>query len=314
MARRFWGITTYFNPAGSRTRLENYRSFRARSRRQGLLLLTVELAFDERPFELSDDDAERIVRRRSSAVLWQKERLLNLALEALPDECTSVCWVDADVSFEDDDWIAECLERLQDVAVLQPFSTAIRLPRGGNPEDFPRSSIDRTVFEGADDGTYSRAVCAAGVPSFRGLAGTTGYAWCAQRAVLAEVGFYDRCIVGGADRELALSLLYPPGRIPRGSMRIHHEPLRAHLAPWQARLHRAAGGRAAHRPGVLHHFFHGEAKSRRYRDRHAILGEHGYDPERDIALDGQGCWAWSTGNRALVEAVGAYFDSRNERD
>jgi hypothetical protein len=315
MSHRLWGITTFYNPFGSRTRLANYRAFRGRSREQGLRLLTVELAFDERPFELREgEDAECLVRRRSDAVLWQKERLLNLALETLPGECTAVCWIDADVLFEDDDWVAQCGALLERHAVLQPFSRAIRLPRGKRPADLPGALLGKAISEGTGEGTYSHAVCARPLPRLGGLSGTTGYAWCAQRSVLQEAGFYDRCIVGGADRELALAVLYPPGKVPRASTRIRYPLLRRHMAPWHERLYAAVAGRVSHRPGVIHHLWHGDSGTRQYRDRHEILEQHDYDPETDVALDAGGCLRWSTRKQALVQAVAAYLAARNEAE
>jgi len=49
----------------------------------------VELSFDGR-FELTDDDADILVQLSGGAVLWQKERLLNLALNAVPSAVKNV--------------------------------------------------------------------------------------------------------------------------------------------------------------------------------------------------------------------------------
>ena len=78
-----WGITTYFNPAQYKRKLQNYHQFRTASKKQGLPLIVVELAFGEHKFELTKDDAEIVIQRRCNTVLWQKERLLNIALEFL---------------------------------------------------------------------------------------------------------------------------------------------------------------------------------------------------------------------------------------
>ena len=63
-------------------------------------------------------------------MLWQKERLLNLALAALPDRCDAVAWLDCDVVFEDDDWPARAVEALQRFPLIQPFQT-VSEPAGG---------------------------------------------------------------------------------------------------------------------------------------------------------------------------------------
>ena len=95
-----WAITSYFNPAGYRNRLENFRKFR---RRLAVPLLAVEFRYGER-FELEDGDADLLLRLPGRDVLWQKERLLNVAMTHLPAECTAVASLDCDVVFERDDW------------------------------------------------------------------------------------------------------------------------------------------------------------------------------------------------------------------
>ena len=85
-SQSLWAITCYFNSVGYRRRLENYHTFRQHLK---VPLVTVELSFDNK-FQLASGDADILVQVRSTAVLWQKERLLNLALKSLPSECEKV--------------------------------------------------------------------------------------------------------------------------------------------------------------------------------------------------------------------------------
>src|SRR6185436_16414039 len=98
-----WGITVYFNPVGYRRRRDNYRVFRQRLR---IPLLAIELAYGSE-FDLDEGDADILVQLRGRDVLWQKERLMNLALQALPAACRRVVCVDCDVVFEAGDWLDE---------------------------------------------------------------------------------------------------------------------------------------------------------------------------------------------------------------
>lgn len=308
-----WGVTTYFNPTGGRRRFENYRRFRDASSAQGLPLVAVELAFPGRDFELeAGRDAEILVQRRAESVLWQKERMLNLGLQALPPECTGVAWVDADVLFADDDWVERSLALLDRHVVIQPFSHVVLLPEDGRVEEFPRSQLDRRIPHGRTEGTYNVALCARLGRLFGSFRGTTGFAWCARRSLLDRCGWYDRCIVGGGDREFALALAFAPGRIPEPEIRIRHPRLRSHLRPWHAQVHAAVGKKIGHRPGLIHHMWHGSASRRDYVDRHGILVDHDFDPERDITIDAGGCWTWTGRNPGLEAAVAAYFEARRE--
>src|SRR5262249_2664400 len=124
--RTLWAITSYFNPAGYARRLANYRVFR---RALSVPLVTVELARDASTLQLCSDDAEIVIQLTGEDRLWQKERLLNLALRALPPECREVAWLDCDVVFDADDWPRRVGEALGRYPLLQPFARFQELPR-----------------------------------------------------------------------------------------------------------------------------------------------------------------------------------------
>jgi hypothetical protein len=106
-----WGITCYFNPAGYRRRLANYRLFRERLI---VPLVTVE---------------------RGRDVLWQKERLLNIALNVLPDSCRKVVWLDCDIIFQGDDWPRRTSLLLERFKMVQPFSHVYLLSQDLVPDE-----------------------------------------------------------------------------------------------------------------------------------------------------------------------------------
>src|SRR4051812_27266124 len=85
-----WAITTYFNPMRYQRRQSNYHQFRKNLKAP---LLTVELAYGT-DYDLRAEDAEILVHLRTRDILWQKERLLNLALQNLPSSCRNVVCVD----------------------------------------------------------------------------------------------------------------------------------------------------------------------------------------------------------------------------
>src|SRR5262245_13466239 len=106
----FWAITSYFNPARYRKRHSNFQVFRKHLKAP---LIAVELSYWE-GFELQDEDADIVVRLHGGAVLWQKERLLNVALKALPETCRKVAWLDCDIIFQSDDWVGSAGRLLDD--------------------------------------------------------------------------------------------------------------------------------------------------------------------------------------------------------
>ena len=126
-----WVITSFFNPAGYRRRLQNYRQFRAALH---VPLAAVELSFNG-VWELEKHDADILMRVTDGDVMWQKERLLNLAVRQLPPDCEFVAWIDADVLMQDPDWSQQAVAALASVPLVQLFSEARDLgPDGEIPE------------------------------------------------------------------------------------------------------------------------------------------------------------------------------------
>jgi hypothetical protein len=127
-----WAITSYFNPVRYRRRLSNYRIFRANL---GVPLVAVELSFDGH-FELTGDDADILIQLSGGAVLWQKERLLNLAIKAVPPDVKRIAWFDCDVILKRADWVDEAKRQLNKCNAIQLFSDVVHL----NSEDYEKQS------------------------------------------------------------------------------------------------------------------------------------------------------------------------------
>jgi hypothetical protein len=101
----------------------------------GVPLVTVELSFNDR-FELTDQDADILIQLRGGALLWQKERLLNLGLKAVPSNATKIAWFDCDVILKRSDWVEEAKSQLKEFRVIQLFSEAVHV----NSEDYEKKS------------------------------------------------------------------------------------------------------------------------------------------------------------------------------
>src|ERR1039458_1043659 len=118
-------VTTYFNPMKSHRRLTNYRAFRSRLNAP---LLTVELSFDGQ-FELTSADADHLIQLSGGDVLWQRERLVNIALGAVADDVENVAWIDCDVVFESRNWPQAAKKALKSDSIIQLFSEVRYLDR-----------------------------------------------------------------------------------------------------------------------------------------------------------------------------------------
>ena len=301
-----WGITCFFNPNGSRRRLANYRAFR-----RGLCvpLVTVELAFGPQ-HELQRDDADILIPLRGRDLLWQKERLLNLALQALPKEADAIAWLDCDVLFERGDWPGRVCAELERCVLLQPFENVHDLAADMR-QDF------------LDAGTPSRRSLASRIASgylnpdllstarLRNEWGcAAGLAWAGRREVLDRHGFYDAGIVGGGDRAMACAAF---GRW-QGLEQTHqmNAQQQQHYLAWAKPFFDSVRGQVGFIDGGIVHLWHGNIHKRGYGTRFAGLTPFAFDPDADIALDDQGCWRWNSSKPELHQYVQRYFAGRNE--
>lgn len=299
-----WAITSYYNPVRYKRRLSNYRLFRANL---AVPLVTVELSFDGE-FELERKDADNLIQISGGAVLWQKERLLNLALNAVPSGTKNVAWFDCDTILKRADWVEEAKKRLDKLDVVQLFSDI---------EDIGPDQYEKQP--GLQNG-HSTVPGIASLPNgrellFKANLGTVpmyheGLAWAANRRLLENHGFYDAGIVGGGD-SLMTAAMY--GRYD-GSIRFFllDAPRRKHYLRWAISFHESVAGCVGYVPGTIYHLAHGSRKNRRYEDRHASLASFKFDPDADIRIGANGAWHWARRRPELESFLMNYFIDRAE--
>ena len=305
---RLWAITCYFNPVGYRRRFENYREFH---RRLAIPLVTVELAFDG-AFQLGSEDADILVQIHGRDVMWQKERLLNVALEWVPKNCDKIAWLDCDIVFDSEDWVEQASRALDASAVVHLFHERHDLPRHATVHDLQSWNAPPTSYSvvsklGAGEAS-PEDLFSANAPLERGS--TAGLAWAARRQVLEEHRLYDACILGTGDRAILCAAL---GKLDFGARTtLMNDRWRRHYLAWARPYSESVMGRVGWVRGRLFHLWHGEIKDRQYGERHGRLQAFDFDPFNDIALDDGGCWRWNSDKKALHAFVRSYFESRNE--
>lgn len=319
-------ITSWFNPLGWRSRRRNYDTFR---RHLGVPLVTVEWHPEGR-FELGPGDADRVVRVAGGDLMWQKERLLEVALAHLPDDARCVAWVDAGVVFADPSWAERTVRALERAEVVQPFATAryldaqatSDLAAGRRRRDDPPSAAGApsTMRVAAERGVAAlveddlAGLRREGLPGDgRTLPRCPGLAWAARRDVLHDVGLFDRAVIGSGDLlwQLAVLGVAAPWLEEAASLGFGYVARSRYLA-WAARVAERVGGRVGWVEGEVAHLFHGHLSDRKYKARHRTFDALGLDVERDLRLDAGGAWALAERRPAWTGFFDAYFRQRQE--
>jgi hypothetical protein len=310
---RLWGVSTYFSPAQAPIQLANLQAFANGVRSQGLRLLIVELAFGEESFVVEERVADRIVRVRCGDIMWQKERLLNLAIESLPETCDRVVWLDNDIVFQNERWVELTSRLLDEHVAVQPYDHCHWL--APVPGDFTNLPSIRPVtnIEYTSSGTayeyhhFSRG--------FK-LRGHPGFAWAARRSVLGKHGLYDRLILGGGDRIIAYAMLHPVGRWQLHGWAIdkYTSSHAADICAWAEAFYEDVHGDVGYVPGAVLHLWHGNLVNRGYAERYTTLKTFAFDPKVDIRVGCSGCWQWSSEKPGLHRRVIEHFRMRQEVD
>lgn len=301
-------ITPIFNPFNFRSRYRLYNDFAKHMKDSGANLFTVEAAFGDNPFAVTDANNPWHLQLRTDQILWHKERLINLAyrelLHRVPDT-RFIAWIDADVTFLNPNWVAETLQALTYLQVVQPFGEAINL---NNQEQYMWNCP--SSFRAFIDGRGYHQHPSIPLPYL--YKGHPGLAWAATREAMdAMGGLYDVCIAGSADTVMGNAFkgdfsIYLPGSPSQALM--------DSMDSWQKTAQATVRNRIGYVRGALAHHWHGASGNRGYEKRWDIMSFHQFDPTQDIVTDANGMHRWAGNKPQLEDDFRLSLASRKEDD
>ncbi|NNM28497.1 MAG: hypothetical protein HKO57_03190, partial [Akkermansiaceae bacterium] len=263
-------------------------------------------------FDLHEDDADRLIQVGGGDLLWQKERLLNIGIAALPRTCRNVAWLDCDIVFEDDEWPGQVDALLERCRVVQLFSRCRHLQRDSAITPSSEQSVVREVAG------FTAKKARGEIPheTFRvqgesqRLAYSPGLAWAARRDLLQDCGFYDGLVMGGGDKAMAAAAYgYIDETAAAYKMTAPHA---RHYRAWAEPFFDRIRGKVGWLDGSILHLWHGDLQKRRYPGRYNGFDAFEFDPYTDVALHSDGSWRWSSSKPEMHEFIARYLASRNE--
>lgn len=300
-----WVITPYYNPMGYQTRRRNYEIFSRVLRNSGIPLITVECVFGDQKFDLPE--SPDVIRLKSESMLWQKERLLNLAISWLPPSCTAVAWLDCDLMFTNPNWAQETVARLHDAAVVQVFETCNRLPQQyADPSAHGDICTSFGSVLSQDPSQYATGNFA--------NHGHTGYGWAARRDILDKHGLYEAAIAGSADHYMAHAAVGDFDSVCITRHMSRNPTLKRHYRDWAESFYESVGGKLQAVSGTVLHLWHGELADRKYSLRHLELEALQFNPYTDLVSHPGKPLELKPSSRTeeLIRWFGMYFASRRE--
>lgn len=294
---KLYVVTCVSNPCRYQTRYKLYREFEKRVNDQGAILYTIEMAFGNRPFELTEENDPTDIQVRSSHNIWLKESLLNKAVNHLPKDWEYVAFIDADIQFARPDWAAEIIHMLQHHYVVQPFSHAVDL----SPQFEIIGKHNGFIYSYRNNLKFNKKY----------LAWHPGFGICMTKEAFNHLGgLFDYGILGSGDRHFMEALI---GEAERGiPVKLHNTPYHKHLKIYQDRALKFLKKNIGYMEGTINHFYHGRKQDRGYQTRWKILTNNKYNPDYDLKRDSHGIWQLTDNNIKLRDDIHNYFLSRNE--
>jgi hypothetical protein len=307
-------LTSVFNATRYRSRWKLYQDFVKMVAESGSPLYTVEVAFGQRDFAVTEAGNPRHLQLRTSSELWHKENALNQLTHLLPIDAEYIAFMDADTQPVRSDWADETLHQLQHFPVVQMWSEAEDL--GPNFEgiqkhhSFVYSWMNGTLKPAKECGGYYYQPPK---PIGEFIEGHPGFAHGWRRSALNHVGGLIQVGITGANDNSTMR-----GLIGDAEFSLHPKiksSYRDIVMKWQEYALRYLNKNIGLVPGKLLHFHHGPKKSRKYWDRWKILVDNKFEPFDDLKLDSQGLYQLEVSNsrqEKLRDDLRAYFRQRNE--
>jgi hypothetical protein len=318
-------VTSYFNPLNYQSRKDNYLLFKNQLQ---IPLLTIEWS-PEGKFDLTAQDADFLIQLSSGDLMWQKERLLNIAFFQIPSHFKYIAWLDSDIIFLNKDWLKKSEILLQDNYIIQPFSEVFYLDKKTRKE--LSQNRERAVDTSQLNCTELRSRYSF-VHQYKNLGNKIleddlnlrfnvkssdklfhqpayGFAWVARKDFINQYQLYDRSILGGSDILLAYALV--------DGVKILKEKYESvgwgfycnsqSFTSWHENISHATNGKLSFAQGSLIHLFHGELQNRQYISRINDALKYHLNLDQDIVYTQQKLWKFT--KQELKDSFSDYFYS-----
>ena len=298
---KFHVITCFFNPCGFKSLLRNYHFFSSQLKHQGVPLLTIECVFGSKNYEIDESQ----LRVKSNSILWQKERLLNHAMNYLPDDCEYIAFIDCDILFSCGDWHEKTIQVLNTCDLAQVFQKVGHLAKD-------EKTWDGEIVEDRHPGIAWQV---SNNPNWLWKRKNNelpwahpGFGWAFRRDFIQDLGLYDKSIVGGGDGILT-DCLFDSFYINKFTEKFNQIMI-DDIMQYCKKL-RQKKPKIGYVPVEIGHLYHGSLDFRNYTTRYQIFKYFDFDPKFDIVIN-NGVWEWNSNKIEMHDFLRKYFMCRKE--
>jgi len=291
-------ILPYFNYCGYSRRHQLFVEFIDRIKKEkNIRVIVSEAAEKGVQFDLHfRNDVFMHLRFETESRIWLKENLINMAIMQLPNDWKYVAWIDADITFINENWVEETIKTLNKYDVIQMFQTCINLGPEGEVIKTDRGFAYMYLRSGRE---YTK--------TYKYGFWHPGYAWaCTRKAYVAMNGLIDWGILGSGDHHMALALIKKVQSSHPGGI---HKEYKARLNEFEKSVRDLKLGFIT---GTILHHWHGRLEDRKYRERWDILVSNEYNPAIDIEKSPNGLIQLTRRGMRIQQPIHEYFIGRRE--
>ena len=228
--------------------------------------------------------------------IWIKENLVNLAVNRLPNSWKYMSWIDADLTFLNQNWVRDTIHELQTADVVQLWRSAVNLGAQGETLKVDTSFAYMFISSGTP-----------WVPTDKYGFWHSGYAWaCTRKAYDQMGGLIDWAILGSGDRHMAMALAGLADKSCPGNIHPNYKVL---LDDFQKKM---KNFKTSYVDGTIVHHWHGSFANRRYKERWEILTKNQFDPFVDIGMEADGTVRLTKDGKRFEALLDEYFIGRKE--
>lgn len=291
-------IMVISNPCNFRRRIVLAKEFITRMEfEENIELYIVELAYNNEPYYVTEENNKNHLQLRTKTLLWHKENMINLGIKKLlPSDWKAVAWIDADIEFDAPFWAENALKVLNGSRdIVQLFTHCIDMDH----EQYAMRIFQSFGFQYNKGLKYTKG----GVNYFH-----PGYAWAMTRKAYEKIGgLYQYGILGSGDFNMALCFL---GKGIETVNRGETDAYKTSVLEYEKNVKRL---RVGYVPGIIRHYYHGSKINRNYSTRWKILIDYNYNPYEHITTDENGLIVPTPQcPKGMLQEINDYFYSRKE--
>lgn len=307
-------IAVYFNHQRYNNLRLNFERFKKHMQALGVTLHIGELQLGNMPFEVTEAGNPLHVQLRTRHELFHKENLINvvekLSVRKNFPDYQYLAWIDADVTFLNENVITDTIQQLNRYKVIQMWEKAVDMGPDGTPLRFKRN-----LPGDSEEVVTSFAACyqEQRAENYQYTTATTwhpGYAWAMQRETWDALGgLLDISILGAGDHHMAWAFA---GRAMQGVHGSTSENYKKHCKRYLERACEYVNGEFGFVPGTLIHHWHGRKHARKYVERWDVLVENNFEPDADLYRLPNGLLELTDRNPNLRHGIRDYFRQRHD--